>query len=446
MKLWVPVVAFALLGLVGLAAGQASSLPSPLSNESGPPPRIPNEPIPPGTHVETVLTNMTQPVALAFDPSGRLFYTERTGSVRLFANGQLQPNPVITFSVDTCFERGLLGIALDPDFTANHYIYVYYTAWSGSACGDTTNKVVRFVENNGIGSNPVEIFSSPAIGAGNHNGGNLHFGPDGKLYITIGDDANAANAQNLNSKNGKMHRINADGTIPTDNPWYGQPNTVWSNYARGLRNSFDFDFDPLSGWLFASENGPNCDDEMNRILAGYNYGWRSNYPCGDNDPQYNTIPPLWRWTPTIAPTGAAFYTGSQIPAWQDHLFMCAYNTGRMYHLYLSGDRMTITNVTTIDNTGPNGVTCHMDVQTGPDGAFYYIQGGGYNTGTLKRIVADGITPTSTPTPTRTSPPTSTPTPTATATSTPGPSPTATATSTPLPYSAYLPLVLKSNGQ
>lgn len=441
MKLWGIVVALALLGLMGLAGSQASSPLSSPPDKSGPPQSIPNEPIPPGTHVETVLTNMTQPVALAFDPSGRLFYTERTGSVRLFANDQLQPAPVITFSVDTCFERGLLGIALDPNFTTNHYIYVYYTAWNGSACGDTTNKVVRFVENNGIGSNPVEIFSSPAIGAGNHNGGNLHFGPDGKLYVTVGDDANAANAQNLNSKNGKMHRINADGTIPTDNPWYGQPNTVWSNYARGLRNSFDFDFDPLSGRLFASENGPNCDDEMNRILAGYNYGWRSGYPCGDTDPQYNTIPHLWRWTPPIAPTGAAFYTGNQIAAWQNELFMCAYNTGRMYHLYLSGDRTAITNVVTIDNTGPNAVTCHMDVQTGPDGAFYYIQGGGYDSGTLKRIVADAITPT--PTPTRTVTPTSTPTATATSTPTPGPSPTPTPT---LPYSSYLPLVVKSDGQ
>ena len=392
----------------------------------------PDEPIPGGTHVETVLSNMTQPVALAFDPAGRLFYTERTGAVRLFANGQLQPDPVISFNVDTCFERGLLGIALDPSFSADHYVYVYYTAWSGSACGDTTNKVVRFVETNGIGSNPTEIFSSPAIGAGNHNGGNLHFGPDGKLYITIGDDANWANGQDLNSKNAKMHRINADGSIPPDNPWYGQPNHVWSNYAYGLRNSFDFDFDPVSFWLFASENGPSCDDELNRILAGYDYGWRSNYPCGDNDPQYNTIPPLWRWTPTIAPTGAAFYTGGQIPAWQNELFMCSYNDGRMRHFYLSPDRTAVTNVTLIDNQGTNGVTCDMDVQTGPDGAFYYIQGGGYSSGTLKRVVADA-TPTPSATPTRT------PTPTATRTATPGPSPTPTAT----PRLQYLPIVEKN---
>jgi glucose/arabinose dehydrogenase len=404
-----------------------------LADEGAP---IGDEPVPSGTHIETVLPNMTEPVALAFDSSGRLFYTERTGAVRLFANGQLQGTPVITFSVDDCFERGLLGITLDPNFNTNHYIYVYYTAWSGTACGDSVNRVVRFVETNGVGSNPVEIFSSPAVGAGNHNGGNLHFGPDGKLYISIGDDAMSGTAQNLNSKNGKVHRINPDGTIPTDNPWYGQPNTEWSNFARGLRNSFDFAFDPVSNWLFASENGPSCDDEMNRILPGNNYGWRSGYPCGDTDPTYNTIPALWRWTPTIAPTGVRFYTGSQIPAWQNELFMCAYNNGRMYHLYLSQDRTTITSAATIDNTGVNAVTCNMDMETGPDGAFYYLQGGGYNTGTLKRVVADVTpTPSITPTPTRTATPTLTPTPV-------GPTPTPTATAIGLLARSYLPIILR----
>src|SRR5205823_13036015 len=133
------------------------------------------------------------------------------------------------------------------------------------------------------GSNPVIIFSSPQT-AGNHNGGNIHFGPDGKLYISIGDNADAANAQDVTVKNGKMHRINTDGTFPTDNPVFTQTGALPSLYVMGLRNSFDFvmdPFTPLSPYprIFASENGPNCDDEMNRIEAGYNYGWRDNYAC-----------------------------------------------------------------------------------------------------------------------------------------------------------------------
>src|SRR5205823_230018 len=124
---------------------------------------------------------------------------------------------------------------------SNHYIYVYYT------CGNCTteNRVARFTESGGSGSNPTTIFSSPQT-AGNHNGGNIHFGPDGKLYISIGDNANAANSQDVTVKNGKMHRINPDGSIPPDNPVFTQTGAVPSLYVMGLRNSYDFTFDPLT--------------------------------------------------------------------------------------------------------------------------------------------------------------------------------------------------------
>jgi glucose/arabinose dehydrogenase len=357
-------------------------LPVVAKHQSGTPT---GEPLPPNTLIATVVEGLDQPIAMAFDPAGRLFVTERTGSVRLVVNGWLQPQAVIRFDVDICLERGLLGLTLDPDFSANHFVYVYYTERPGAPCGDTVNKVVRFVERNGAGSDPVQIFSSPAVWAGYHNGGNLRFGPDGKLYISVGDDTSSAIAQDLSMKNGKIHRINADGTIPTDNPWYGQANVEWSIFARGLRNSFDFDFDPVSGWLFASENGPNCDDELNRILPSYNYGWRPDYPCDDlnPDPAYNTIPPLW-FLPIgeccIGPTGVAFYTGGHIPTWQNELFMCSYNWGQLHHFYLSPDRRTVTSAAQID-----GIFCRMDIQTGPDGAFYYIENGGFLPGTIKRV-------------------------------------------------------------
>ena len=342
---------------------------------------------------------------MAFDPPGRLFYTEKeTGNVRLFANGVLQANPVITYTVDgTCSERGLLGIAVDPNFSANHYIYVYYTQGTGTSCGATNNKVARFVENNGVGSNSVDIFVSPQT-AGNHNGGNIHFGPDGKLYISVGDNANSANSQDVTVKNGKIHRINSDGTIPSDNPVFTQTGTLPSLYAFGVRNTFDFTFDPLTPRrIFASENGPNCDDEMNRIEAGYNYGWRASYPCDDANPspQYNTIRPLW-FVPTasccMAPTGITVYTGSQIAQWQNELFMATYNNNQLRHFYLSADRTLVTATNVVQ-----GVSIGTDLETGPDGALWYIEGGGYIAGTLKRIVGPATpvptnTPTATPTP------------------------------------------------
>jgi glucose/arabinose dehydrogenase/plastocyanin len=387
----------ALAALVGAASQATASVPARLSAV----PHDGTENLPPGAAVQTVLPNMNQPIAMALDPVGRMFYTERnTGRVRLFQNGTLQTTPVITFTVNNTGERGLLGIAIDPDFNTNHYIYVYYSCSDAGGCPSPNweNRVVRFVENNGVGSSPTVIFTSPdSTGSSNHNGGNIHFGPDGKLYISIGDDAVAANAQAVNVKNGKMHRINPDGTIPPGQPVFTQSGALPSLYAMGLRNSFDFTFDPLTpGRIFASENGPGCDDEMNRIEAGYNYGWRG--VCEDNNPSptYNTIRPLWYLGTGAdpccdAPTGATVYTGHQIPQWTNHLFMANYNgLGQLRHMYLNPDRTLVltTNVVL-------GVTPNTDLITGPDGSFWFIDGGGYGTGTLYRISGTGGTQTPT---------------------------------------------------
>ncbi len=368
------------------------------------------EPLPPGATITTYASGLESPIAMAFDTTGRLFYTEKhsdasatQGRVRLIIGGAIQATPVITFNVDSCSERGLLGIALDPTFNANHYIYVYYTANPGTTCGATTNNVARFQEVNGNGINPTIIFSSTQT-AGNHNGGNIHFGPDGKLYVSIGDNANAANAQDVTVKNGKMHRLNPDGSPAPGNPVFTQTGALPSLYAMGVRNSFDFAFDPLDVTapyrIFASENGPSCDDEMNRIEPGYNYGWRDPYPCDDANPSpvYNTIPPLW-YLPNgqccEAPTGIDVYSGTSVPQWQNNLFMCAYSTGKLRHFYLDPTRTGV-----ITEAMVSGVTCNMDIATGPDGAFYYMEGGGYSAGTVKRITGTGPTATpNVPTPT-----------------------------------------------
>lgn len=396
------------------------------------------EPLPAGASVQTVLSNMDAPVAMAFDPAGRLFYTEKaTGRVRLYENGALQATPVITFTVDSNGERGLLGITIDPDFNTNHYIYVYYTCGAAGGCPTLQNQVVRFEEHSGVGSSPTVVFFSPQS-ATNHNGGNIHFGPDGKLFISIGDNGNAANSQDVNVKNGKMHRINGNGTIPPDNPVFTQTGALPSLFAMGLRNSFDFAFDPVTTKMFASENGPGCDDEMNRIEGAYNYGWRAAYPCDDPNPdlRYNTILPLWYLPNGLcceAPTGVGFYEGSQVPQWHNELFMCAYNTGAFRHMYLDATRRTLTAVNVVQ-----GVTCNTDIETGPDGALWYIEGGGYSPGTLKKIVGPGsgsptATATATGTPTDTRTPTSTRTITPTRTATPT-TPVPTATPCPMNFS------------
>ncbi len=362
---------------------------------------VPIEPLPPDVKIETVVPTANQLVAMDFTPDGRLLYTERVsdfagntyrGFVRVVVNGQLRPDPVYAFPVLHEGERGLLGIAVDPNFAADHYVWVYFSRYSTSTdCGNYMNRVVRFVLNddNTIAGEPETVGCFPISEYETiHNGGNLHFGPDGKLYITVGNN-DATNdavdpAQDLGSPLGKLHRFTAGAplSIPGDNPFAGS-----SIYAYGLRNSFDFDFDPITGQIFATENGDACDDEINRLLPGGNYGWRPNYPCDDAapggpDPHYNTIPPLIYWSSSIAPTGLTFYRGDLIPEWKNDLFMCAFkdSSTALHHFKLNASRTAI-----VAHTIVAGTQCRTDVLTGPDGALYYSEGGGYYNGPIKRL-------------------------------------------------------------
>ncbi|MEA2575166.1 MAG: hypothetical protein QOH93_2464, partial [Chloroflexia bacterium] len=323
------VIAAAAFALVSRGSIAQAAPGTPLS------PDAQSETLPAGVVTQTLLTQMNDPVAMAFDSTGRLFYTEKnTGNVRLYANGALQATPVIHFDVDNTNEQGLLGIALDPNFSTSNYIYVFYTC---QTCNPKENRVARFIfnEGTGLGSSAQTIYTIPNdTTCANHNGGNIHFGPDGKLYITVGDDGcTPEKSQDLSLKNGKILRINSDGTVPNDGPFGSRTDDGKAIWAYGLRNSFDFTFDSVvTGRIFASENGPNCNDELNRIEAGYNYGWRPSYPCDDNSPNptYNTISPLWflgTGSPDttaccIAPTGVEVYTGTQILQWANNLFMC----------------------------------------------------------------------------------------------------------------------------
>ena len=362
---------------------------------------VPYEPLPADVIIETVVANANQLVAMDFTPDGRLLYTEKTGALRVVVNDGLQPNPAYVFpSIDTQGERGLLGIAVDPAFTLNNRVWVYLTRDRGSATPRYENRVVTFVlpadnivtETKSAKSFPIDFYDTI------HNGGNLHFGPDNKLYVSVGnnDEANqdADPAQDLTSPLGKIHRFAPDIPLktPADNPFPGK-----SIYAYGLRNSFDFEFDPVGGALFATENGEACDDEINRVLPGYNYGWRPFYPpppCDDYDGAdtvYNTIQPLYFWTTSIAPTGLAFYTSDLIPEWTNDLFMCSYKdaTTAIHHFKLNAARTAVVSHTILSDTlNHQSITCRTDLLTGPEGALYYSEGGGYpeNNGPLKRLV------------------------------------------------------------
>ena len=175
--------------------------------------------LPTGFTESQVAGGLASPTAMQFAPDGRLFVCEQGGRLRVIKDGALLPTPFVTLTVNASGERGLLGVAFDPAFAANHFVYVYYTATTPTV----HNRISRFTANGDVaqpGSEVVILDLDNLSGATNHNGGALAFGPDGKLYAAVGENANSANAQTLANLLGKMLRLNSDGTIPTDNPFF----------------------------------------------------------------------------------------------------------------------------------------------------------------------------------------------------------------------------------
>lgn len=275
--------------------------------------------------VETVAENLKIPWAIAFSPDGRIFFTERIGQVRIIEDGKLVDEPALSINVGRG-EGGLLGLALDPEFKDNRYIYLYYTY---SDLLSVYNRVSRFTEqNNKLTDETILLDKIP--GTTIHDGGRIRFGPDGKLFITTGDAANSNLSQDLSSLAGKILRINPDGTTPADNPFAGSP-----IYSYGHRNPQGLDWDPLTAKLVASEHGPSGErgfahDEINIVEAGKNYGWP--HIIGDEtDPRY--VSPVFHTGNTAwAPSGASFYDSDKIPSLKGK-FLVANLRGTHLHVF-----------------------------------------------------------------------------------------------------------------
>lgn len=218
--------------------------------------------------VETVAEGLEIPWEVAFAPDGRLFVTERPGRVRVIRDGKLQKEPLLTIETTTGGEGGLQGMALDPDFATNRFVYLYASSGRGN---DLINRIIRYREADGRLVEP-RILLDNIPGNNNHNGGRLAFGPDKKLYATTGDSQEPSLAQDKGSLAGKILRLNSDGSTPADNPF---GSLVWSY---GHRNPQGLAWDK-SGQLYSVEHGPSgdlglcCRDELNKIDKGGNYGW-----------------------------------------------------------------------------------------------------------------------------------------------------------------------------
>jgi glucose/arabinose dehydrogenase len=310
--------------------------------------------------------------AMAWSPDGRLFICEQGGSLRLVKNGSLLSTPFVTVSTSANGERGLLGVAFHPNFASNGYVYLYYT----TTAGGTHNRVSRFTASGDVaaGGSEVPIIELPALSsATNHNGGAIHFGPDGKLYVAVGENATPSNAPLLTTVFGKMLRFNDDGTIPSDNPFVGSTSGLnQSIWARGLRNPFTFAFEPGTGQMFINDVGQDTWEEINPGQAGANYGWPSSEGATSISGQTS---PLFTYShgsnstlvTGAAIAGAAFYRPSTV------LFPSAWVGDYFFGDYVYGwvNRMDVGNGNAVYAFARIG-NYMSDVQVGPDGALYVL--------------------------------------------------------------------------
>jgi glucose/arabinose dehydrogenase len=309
--------------------------------------------------VQTILTGLEVPWSMAFAPDGRLFITERPGRVRIvtLTNG----NNELALTENAVFgqgEAGMLGVALDPEFAQNHLVYLYYSA-SVAGAGGAVNRIIRYREaNSRLAERSVLLDNIPA--ATIHDGGRLRFGPDGLLYATAGDAANANLAQDAASLAGKILRINRDGTTPGGNR-FSSPVYTW-----GHRNPQGFDWHPVTNDLWAVEHGNSGNDEINSILPGANYGW-PRIEGSATMPSMET--PAAFFNPAIAPSGASFYRGQRFLQFSNQLFVA---TLRGTHLL----RVTVDTATrrvTAQERLLEGTYGRLrDVVPGPDGYLYIL--------------------------------------------------------------------------
>jgi glucose/arabinose dehydrogenase len=338
--------------------------------------------LPAGFEEVVVVSGLAAPTAMAFAPDGRLFVCEMGGRVRVYKQGQLLSTPFVQLSVTANSERGLLGIAFDPNFGSNRFVYLYYTTSSGSRNPPPSpkNRVSRFTANGDVavaGSETILVDNIPSD-AGNHNAGCLRFGLDGKLYVATGDGgANANNSQNLGNLAGKILRINPDGSIPSDNPFYGQAGRRWEIYCYGLRNPFRFHFRPGTNTMFIADVGQNTWEEVNVGQAGANYGWPT-YEGPTNVAGY--IGPIYAYSHNgsgASITGGCFITSTNYPA--------EYRGSYFFGDYVRGfiRRLTINANNTLNQAlsfGP--AAAPVDFAQGLDGDLHYVS---ISTGSVRKI-------------------------------------------------------------
>ena len=320
----------------------------------------------PSGFTKTQLTHsLKDPTVFAFAPNGDIYIGEQSGIILIYRNGAVLPTPVVTLNTDSAGEKGLLGLALDPKFATNGYMYVSYTTLDEHA------QLSRLTVQNDTANLSTEkvYMKGNQLQNAHHSANDLHIGPDGKLWWAVGDNVpSISNAETLTNIYGKILRFNLDGTIPSDNPFLHVPGAVPSIYAYGLRNPFRFTFLP-NGKAMTEDTGSNDWEELNTIQPGGNFGWdfyEGNCgSCGYINPVY-----AYGHVPTDGATSAiAAYSGSVFPKQYDHVvFFGDYNRDDIEAVTFDPTY----NTEISDNVFDSSAGTIADLQEGPDGNLYYV--------------------------------------------------------------------------
>jgi len=378
----------------------------------------------PKLKVETLAKGLSSPTSMAFIDTSNILVSEKDGQVRLVSNGVLEDKPVLQVSVDTASERGLLGIAIMNSTKTNaannsKFVYLYYTESKG---GDLRNRVYRY-EWNGQNQNlvnPTLILDLPALPGPNHDGGKLVIGPDHYLYVVIGDLNHRGKLQNTNDgpdpdDTSVILRVNPnDGSAVKDNPFIKDANIAMHKYyAYGIRNSFGITFDPITGNLWQTENGPDVYDEINVVKPGFNSGWtqvmgplsrNTGFMIGQlvNFPHSHYADPVFSWKNPVAVTDIEFMKSSVLgEKYKNNIFVGDYNNGNLYYFEVNSTRTGINldinqekiglSSLVVDNanqqsavtfgTGFGGIS---DIKIGPTDGFLYVLS--INDGIIYKVV------------------------------------------------------------
>jgi glucose/arabinose dehydrogenase len=338
--------------------------------------------LPRGFQEETVAYGLREPTAAEYAPDGRLFICEKQGRIRILKDGHLLKTPFMTVKVNGLYERGLVGFAFDPDFTHNSYIYIYRTTSAThpqnvveryTANGDTVRPESKKLLLNGIHSD-----------AGIHNAGCLRFGRDGKLYISTGDGGEHSEyAQDLSNLNGKILRINPDGSIPPDNPFVNQPGARAEIWCYGFRNPWRFAIHPVTGLLIIGDVGADTYEELNVGKAGANYGWPVAEGPSTNPAFTNPVYSYDHTNGGAAVTVGNFYTMTKYPPkYRDRLFVTDYarNFIKVFSFDDSGNLLHVQNFADkIDSPvhmlqSPEGAMLVVSIHTGEIRRIRYVGG------------------------------------------------------------------------